>query len=137
MIELLPILSARQTLPLNVSADCVRETDASIARYRRSLPPKSHVDCALPPIAPDTSIRVSFWKKNRAQSSVLLLQITADCARRTYVCTDGHFFNFDNYIYRFYFVEKPKLLYLFCKNMHIIICCWFLQIPLIQKRPRS
>ena len=85
---------------MRITVDCSHREVASILSERRLRPPKSHVDCALPPIAPDASIRVSFWKKNRAQSSVLLLQITADCARRTYGRTDGHFFNFDNYIYR-------------------------------------
>ena len=65
-----------------ITADCARETGASIAHYRRLRQPES---CAR---HADASIRVSFWKKNRAQSSVLLLQITADCARRTDGRTD-------------------------------------------------
>ena len=87
LIELQPIAPARQALRLHIIVDCARETDASIAHYRRLRPPEN---CAR---HTDASIRVSFWKKNRAQSSVVLLQITADCARRT----DGHFFIFDNY----------------------------------------
>ena len=82
---------------MHIIVDCARETDGSIAHYRRLRPPES---CAR---HADASIRVSFWTKNRAQSSVLLLQITADCARRTY----GHFFDFDNYIYR---LETPIIL---------------------------
>ena len=90
-------MPARQTLLLNINADCVCERDAPIARFRRLRPLKSHVNCALPPIVPEASIQVSFWKKNWAQSSVLLLQIIADCARRTDVRT---LFRLENYIYR-------------------------------------
>ena len=57
LIELQPIAPVRQTLRLHIIVNCARETDVSI--------------------------RVSFRKKNRAQSSVLSLHITADCARRT------------------------------------------------------
>ena len=85
LIELHPIAPARQALRLHIIVDCARETDASVAHYRRLRPQE---DCAR---HTDASIRVSFWKKNRAQSSVLLLQITADCARRTDGRTLFHF----------------------------------------------
>ena len=82
MIELQPIATARQTLRLHIIVDCARETDASIAYYRWLRPPDSSARHT------DASIRISFWKKNRPQSSVLLLQITADCTRRTDALTD-------------------------------------------------
>ena len=87
LIELQPIAPAKQALRLHIIVDCARETNASIAYYRRLRPSQS---CAR---HTDASIRVSFWKKNRAQSSVLLLQITADCARWTDVRTDTFSFS--------------------------------------------
>ena len=67
----------RQTIPLQIIVNCAREIDASIAHYCRLRPPDSCVHHI------DASIQFSFWKKNRAQLSAFLLQITADCAQRT------------------------------------------------------
>ena len=79
-----------------ITGDCARETDVSIAHYRRLRLPESRVDCAR---RTDASIRVSFCTKNRAQLAVLLLHITADCDRRTV-------YNFAQFLQKIIFLKE-------------------------------
>ena len=103
LIELLPIAPARHTLRLHIIVDSARETDASIPHYRRLRQPDSRARHT------DASIRVSFWKK---KLGAIVGTFIANYRRLR--PADGHFFIFDNYIYRFWhwftFVHPKKLI---------------------------
>ena len=71
LIELQPIAPARQALRLQLIVDCARETDASIAHYRRLRPPHRRVDTGF-----------ILEKKSGAIVGSFITNYP-DCARRT------------------------------------------------------
>ena len=87
-----------------------RRFDCTFCRLR---PRNRRVDCALPPIAPARELRAP----HRRVDTGFILKKKIGRNRRYFCCklppiapdgrTDGHFFDFDNYIYR---LETPIIL---------------------------
>ena len=65
-----------------ITADCARHTDASIAHYRRLRPRNRHINNGF-----------IVKKKSSAMGGTFIANY------RRLPPTDGHFFNFDNYLY--------------------------------------